>query len=154
MKKTILKLAFAALTTVGLPLPSVRAAGGYGMSWTVVAGGGSGAAAAAFALHGTVGQPAAGPALGGNCSVAAGFWATEYAVVQVTGVRLTLTRSGPNVVLSWPVSAAGYTLQSTGELKVRATWGAVSQAVVVVGSQNTVAVPATQARQFFRLAHP
>ena len=58
------------------------------------------------------------------------------------------------MVLSWPASATGYTLQSTTNLGTAAIWGVVSPQAVVVGGQNVVAIAMSGPRMFFRLMHP
>jgi uncharacterized repeat protein (TIGR03803 family) len=65
--------------------------------------------------------------------------------------RLTITPSGPNVILTWPANAAGFTLQSTTNLVSPADWSAVAQSAVTNAGQISVAVPATAGRKFFRL---
>lgn len=46
----------------------------YDLSWHVVAGGGGRSSSAAYALHGTAGQPAAGGLAGGGYVLGSGFW--------------------------------------------------------------------------------
>jgi M6 family metalloprotease-like protein len=67
---------------------------------------------------------------------------------------LRFSRSGSSLVLSWPVSSAGYVLQSCTNLAGKPAWAPTSQQALVVGDQNSVTMPATKAREFFRLAHP
>ncbi|MFO1514188.1 MAG: delta-60 repeat domain-containing protein [Verrucomicrobiota bacterium] len=64
---------------------------------------------------------------------------------------LTLTRAGNSVVISWPVSAVGFTLQQEGALDN--SWSNVGTPVVVVGSLNTVTVPIGAGPVFFRLKY-
>jgi uncharacterized repeat protein (TIGR03803 family) len=66
--------------------------------------------------------------------------------------QLTLTPSGPNVVLSWPTNYAGFTLQSTSDLGSSAVWTTNLPAPVIVNDQNTVTNPISGAQQFFRLS--
>jgi hypothetical protein len=52
-----------------------HAAGGYGLDWWTVDGGGGASAGGNYLLSGTIGQPDAGPALtGGNYHLEGGFW--------------------------------------------------------------------------------
>ena len=76
-------------------------------------------------------------------------------VVQVTNLlRLTIAAAGTGVVLSWPDPLTGFTLQSTPTL-ASPNWMAVTQAVVVAGSDKTVTVPeAEEASRFYRLFKP
>lgn len=63
---------------------------------------------------------------------------------------LTVIREGNNVRISWPVSATGFTLESTPSLSP-ANWQNVTQPVQVVGDQNVVTVPIATGNSFFRL---
>ena len=63
---------------------------------------------------------------------------------------LTITESGPNVVLTWPSAFTGYTLQSTTGLQPP-TWSTVLPAPVVAGSLFTVTNLASGGARFYRL---
>src|SRR5438046_5051864 len=65
--------------------------------------------------------------------------------------QLTIIRSGANVILTWPTSATGFTLQSTTNL-LSPVWIANPPAPVVVNGQNTVTNPISVSQQFFRLS--
>ena len=65
---------------------------------------------------------------------------------------LAITESGPNVVVTWPSTFAGYTLQSTTNLP-SPSWNAVSPSPVVVGSLFTVTNTASGGATFYRLKH-
>lgn len=65
--------------------------------------------------------------------------------------RLTILLSGENVVLLWPASAAGFTLQSTANLASPSVWTPVLIPPVVVNGQNAVTNPISQSQQFYRL---
>jgi hypothetical protein len=69
--------------------------------------------------------------------------------------RLTISRSGANVILMWPTNFAGFdyagfTLQSTTNL-VSSVWSTNLPAPTVVNGQNTVTNPASGTQKFFRL---
>jgi uncharacterized repeat protein (TIGR03803 family) len=64
---------------------------------------------------------------------------------------LAITRSGTDVILTWPANATGFTLQSTTNLFSATTWTTVSPAPVIVNAQNTVTNPLSGAQQFYRL---
>ncbi|HVV01970.1 MAG TPA: NF038122 family metalloprotease [Verrucomicrobiae bacterium] len=63
---------------------------------------------------------------------------------------LTMARSGNNVVIAWPTSADGYTLQSTTSLKP-ASWVTVSPAPTIVNGKYTVTNSLAGAAKFYRL---
>jgi uncharacterized repeat protein (TIGR03803 family) len=71
--------------------------------------------------------------------------------LPVTPPQLSLTPSGPNVVLTWPTNATGFTLQSTTNLGSSALWTTNTPPAVVVNDQNVVTNPITGTKQFFRL---
>jgi len=128
----------------------------YDISWYKIAGGGgssSGTAGdgTAYSLSGTIGQLDAGNMSGGNYAITGGFWSV-IAAVQTTGAPyLTITASGANVVISWPASAAGYTLQKNSNLNLPNNWSSVSQTTNVSNGTNYVTIPATSGNQYFRL---
>jgi hypothetical protein len=77
---------------------------------------------------------------------------TSAEVTSLVGVapKLTLTLGAGNQLrISWPTSAGGYALQQSPA--VTAGWAPSGLPVTVVGSENVVNVPATEATQFFRL---
>jgi hypothetical protein len=66
---------------------------------------------------------------------------------------LTLIPYGPNVILTWPTNAFGFTLQSTTNLASPSLWATNSPAPVVIGGQNVVINPVSGPQQFYRLVH-
>jgi hypothetical protein len=70
---------------------------------------------------------------------------------SVAPVALSIQPSGSDVILSWPQSAASYTLQSNGDLTQSNNWSAVSQTIIPANGLNTVTLPATNSPQYFRL---
>jgi hypothetical protein len=68
--------------------------------------------------------------------------------------ELTSAIAGPNLRLSWPITAPDYVLQSASSLSAPANWVSVPQTPVVNGSVYTVTVGTTNTASFFRLHHP
>jgi uncharacterized repeat protein (TIGR03803 family) len=64
---------------------------------------------------------------------------------------LVISRSGTNVLITWPTNFTGYTLQSTTNL-APATWGTVSPGPGNVGGLYVVTNGETGAQKFFRLS--
>ncbi|MDB6133948.1 MAG: hypothetical protein JWM59_2191 [Verrucomicrobiales bacterium] len=64
--------------------------------------------------------------------------------------ELAITRNGDGILLSWPESAAGFTLHTTADL-IAGPWTAVTTAPVLTAGRYQVMLPVTMARQFFRL---
>ncbi len=68
-------------------------------------------------------------------------------------VKLSVARSGSNVVLSWPIAPTGFRLYSTPSLSP-ASWSLVNVNPTVSSGQNTVSLPDSTGMQFFRLQRP
>jgi hypothetical protein len=69
------------------------------------------------------------------------------------GVRLSITRDGANVIVSYPAFAEGFFLEYTEELLGPTTvWQSVSETGSVVGDQIQVTIPITAGARFFRLS--
>jgi len=75
-------------------------------------------------------------------------WATHITEVLVVP-QLTITTSGDNVNLSWPLFAANYQLQSTTNLL--SAWSFVPQTPATNAQDISVTLPADGGQQFFRL---
>jgi uncharacterized delta-60 repeat protein/uncharacterized repeat protein (TIGR01451 family) len=70
----------------------------------------------------------------------------------VSDLKLTVTRSGNNISISWPASAANYILESANTLNAPITWNQVTTPPAqFVGDQKMITVGATNASRFFRL---
>jgi hypothetical protein len=65
--------------------------------------------------------------------------------------RLSIIKSGGNVIVSWPASATGYTLESTASLSAL-SWSTVTNSQVPAGDQITVTLPVSGAPKYLRLA--
>jgi len=66
--------------------------------------------------------------------------------------QLTIVPSPANVILMWPASAIGFTLQSATNLAPPVVWATNSPAPVLVGGQNMVTNAISGSQHFFRLA--
>ncbi|MCC6233093.1 MAG: hypothetical protein IT580_10650 [Verrucomicrobiales bacterium] len=66
--------------------------------------------------------------------------------------KLTVTRGAANaVVVTWPSSAEGFTLEASNALGSAAAWTAVGTGTPAAGGVFTVTVPATETARFLRL---
>jgi hypothetical protein len=79
------------------------------------------------------------------------FRGVDFAPGTSVPVRLAIQVSGTNAVFTWPVAATGYSLQNNPDLTQTTDWAIVSNPVVVVNGSNTVTVPVTAGREFYRL---
>lgn len=69
-------------------------------------------------------------------------------------MQLAAGLSGTNIVVSWPASPAGFTLQTATSLVAPVTWqNLAAGSSILSNAMNTVTVPASSA-QFFRLFRP
>ncbi|MEY2427500.1 MAG: hypothetical protein QOJ40_385 [Verrucomicrobiota bacterium] len=76
---------------------------------------------------------------------------TVFSLSLLPPPQLAILPYGPNVILTWPTNATGFTLQSTTNLVSPAGWTAVSPKPVVVNGQNAVTNPVSGPQQFYRL---
>jgi hypothetical protein len=60
--------------------------------------------------------------------------------------------AGTNVVLTWPLSATGYVLQSANQLTPPVSWTTVTNVPVIVNLQYTVTNQISSGSVFYRLA--
>lgn len=68
---------------------------------------------------------------------------------------LSVTRSGANVFLSWPVYPAGFTVAGAGSLTAPITWSTNNlPAPVYTNNENVVWLSSTNTDQFYRLQTP
>jgi hypothetical protein len=81
-------------------------------------------------------------------------WSTQITeLITIPQILLSIKRTGPNVVLSWPL-VQGYQLQSRTNLIGLASWSNVVQSPVTNGNNLVVTVPISSGGQFFRLHSP
>ena len=67
------------------------------------------------------------------------------------GVLLTMSKSGTDVVISWPASASGMVVQSSTDLATAFADLTPQPSIVVNGDANTVTIPRGAQSAFFRL---
>jgi hypothetical protein len=69
-------------------------------------------------------------------------------------LRVTISRSQSNVILSWPeAGSAGYVLEFSNLLP-NSSWSLETTATVVVAGQKTATVPITGSTRYYRLKRP
>jgi hypothetical protein len=64
--------------------------------------------------------------------------------------KLTIARTNSSVTLSWPVGAAGFTLEATDQL-TSANWSTMTNVPVIIGDQKVTMLEATGNTRFYRL---
>lgn len=76
---------------------------------------------------------------------------SDIGAFELSQPLLTMSQSPSNVVFSWPVNYAGYTLQSASQLASPVTWTTVPISPVIVGGNYTVTTSLAAGNQFYRL---
>jgi hypothetical protein len=69
-------------------------------------------------------------------------------------VRLEIERSGPDVVLSWPVAATNFVLEATSQLPGTSAWVSVTNTPSIAGQEYMVTSAASDKARFYRLRRP
>ena len=137
-----------------LLFPAMTFAQNYSIDWYKIAGGGGTSTGGVYSVSGTIGQhDAGGPMTGGNYALTGGFWSL-YAV-QTPGaptLRIFLTTTNTAVV-AWPAPSTGWNLKSSTNLPT-AGWIGVTNAIVVVDSENQVIISPPAGNRWFRLSNP
>lgn len=137
-------------------LPSIVFGQSFAISNSVIAGGGGASTNASYSVTGTIGQPDAGARMiGGSFAVEGGFWSAAIAVQTPGAPFLSVTRSGANLIITWPsAGSASYNLEQTSTVVAPASWATSGATVSDDGTTRTVTVPAAPGYQFFRLKKP
>jgi uncharacterized repeat protein (TIGR03803 family) len=88
------------------------------------------------------------------------YGTTQYGAIFGSGTvfsislspQLIIMRSGTNVIVTWPASFTGFTLEFATNLVPPTVWQTNSTASVVISGQNVVTNPISSTQQFYRLA--
>jgi hypothetical protein len=87
-----------------------------------------------------------------------GISATNYALTQpadltanIIAPSLQFVTNSPNLVISWPTNATGFTLEETASLAPPVTWTPVTNDITVDGLNYTFSTNAGFGNQFFNL---
>jgi len=127
----------------------------YSIDWFTIDGGGGTSTGGVYSVSGTIGQPDAGHMSGGNFTLDGGFWGLIAAVQTPGAPALRVVRTGTNtVLLAWPAPSTGFSLQQNPVANNSATWAGVTNAPVVVGSENQVTISPPVGNRFYRLKSP
>src|SRR5437763_7486949 len=127
--KTLPGLSLAFALTIGASAQS------FSIDWFTIDGGGGTSTGGVYTVSGTIGQPDAGKMSGGNFTLDGGFWGIIAAVQTPGSPFLRVARTNSNaVVVAWPSSATGFSLQQNAILG-STNWQGVTNTVNVVGSE-------------------
>jgi hypothetical protein len=123
----------------------------YSIDWYKIAGGGGTSTGGVYSVTGTLGQPdASGAISGGNYSLTGGFWSLISVVPTAGAPWLSIFHAGNQVVVSWPSSVTGWTLQTNGNLATT-NWG---NYLGTISNNSVTNAPPPTGKLFFRLSHP
>jgi hypothetical protein len=67
---------------------------------------------------------------------------------------LNISRFDGHVLLSWPIAAAGFQLESTGQVPAAGSWSAVTNPPGTANNQRVVTNAVTGNKRFYRLSKP
>jgi len=125
----------------------------YDLSWFSIDGGGGTSSGGTYSVTGTIGQPDSGVLSGGNYSIVGGFW-SAFAPTPVNpgSPQLSVSVSGPEVIISWPSPSTGFALQESTSLNP-ATWEAVPQPINDNGTTKSITLTAPAGNMFYRLKY-
>ena len=107
---------FGPCAALFLAAPWVAPAQSFSIDWFTIDGGGGTSSGGNYTLSGTIGQPDAGTLTGGNYALQGGFWGVVLPLQTPGAPALTATRSGNNIIISWPRPATGFLLEQTSTL--------------------------------------
>ena len=77
-------------------------------------------------------------------------WGTQISDLIAAPLLLSISRSGTNILVSWPSAAIGYQLQFKQSLST-SNWATIPQSPIVNHNQLTVSLSASGDSRFFRL---
>jgi hypothetical protein len=126
----------------------------FAIDWFTIDGGGGTSADDVYSVTGTIGQPDAGGLSDDLYSVTGGFWAVPYETQTTPSIptRLSITRTGGKVILTWPEEATGYFLEQSLDYSRAKTWATMHSPVVLSNGLNVVTISNPSRRgAFFRL---
>jgi pimeloyl-ACP methyl ester carboxylesterase len=87
----------------------------------------------------------------GGTSTNAALQVDDIRFYSVAPPSLQAQVSGNTIIISWPVAASGYVLESTDELSTANLWSPVTNAPVIVNSQYEVTDEIYSGNRFYRL---
>jgi hypothetical protein len=88
----------------------------------------------------------------GGTSTNANLTVSDISFYITLPPSLQIQLAGTNVVLTWPLSGAGYVLQSANQLTPTISWATVTNVPVIVNFQYTVTNQISDAARFYRLS--
>lgn len=144
-----------AILFLALLIPARASAQIYALDGSATSGGGGTSTGGVYAVSGTIGQSAAGTLNGGRYALHGGFWGVVGAVQTPGAPQLTITRGDNWVLVSWPLPAERWVLESTNALpKIMAPWPQIAPPYQTNGASLQFTEPTPVGNKFYRLRKP
>lgn len=129
----------------------------YSIDWYSIDGGGGTSTGGGYTLIGAIGQADAGKLAGGTFELTGGFLGIVTAIQMPDAPLLSVTRSGADVIVSWPSPSTGFILQETSVLAIPSSstvWSPNGASQTLNGDQLQITIPAPTGNKYFRLYQP
>lgn len=129
----------------------------YSIDWYRIDGGGGTSSGGNYTLTGTIGQADAGKLSGGNYTLTGGFLSVVTAIQTPGAPRLKVTRSGNDVLISWPDPSTDFVLQVAGSLATPSSstiWNTSGTQVSTNNGEKQITISAPVGNRYFRLQKP
>ncbi len=127
------------------------------IGWFTLDAAGGAQASVNYVVNFTAGQTEVGPAVqtSANYRIIPGFWALED-MGPATGLpTLSISASGPNVIVSWPSPSTGFVLQHADSPNaVPGPWLDTPGVVSDNGFVRRLTLPHDLSKRFYRLRRP
>lgn len=88
----------------------------------------------------------------GDASITVGWDYQTHATLITLPLWLQIAPAGTNVVLTWLADATGYQLETSQNLSMVSAWNFVTNSPIVIGTTNSLTLPAQNTCAFFRLS--
>jgi hypothetical protein len=125
-------------------------AGTNTIDFSTIDGGGGTSTGNLYSLSGTIGQPDAGRMSSNNFVLEGGFWGF-FAIQTLDAPLLTISRSGVNAIVSWPLPALDYVLQQSTNIVNTNGWSDFSGTINSNATTFNATVEPEVHYKFFRL---
>jgi len=90
----------------------------------------------------------------GGTSTNASLTVSNFQFYAMPAPALQAQASGTNLVVSWPVWATGYALETSASLSGTNSWAPVTNVPAIIGFQYTVTNAVSAGSRFYRLYQP
>jgi hypothetical protein len=108
-----------------------------------------------YAVTGAIGQSDAGSMSGGNSTLAGGFWSVIAAIQTPGAPYLTVTHGNQAVIVSWPLPADGWVLETASALPhFDVPWTQIPPPYKTSGANLQFIESLPGGHKFFRLRKP